>query len=288
MTKIHMCPKCAKVLANRHSLSRHKKNCRGGSVLPFKHSDLLENEKKRLSYQLNPQITMFPENDVSSDESIKSDTESVDSNDLVWRRLVFMADGDKTPVLEDLVSLLSLYKQKGNELLEKMLSDVEYAKGALDYSEDKAFEYTLAKNKDEIMRMIGNCAMHKDNNLWCALAGRRRKPDCQWFIGERCGCCHGTSVLDWIGEHLKIYYGMQHDELLRKIIDEIDARIGQEEDFEELAKVITDIVEEHQKEIMEEVNLARDTIGDNEWKEDKEIEDRTKNFKIDYCDCKKD
>ena len=59
-------------------------------------------------------------------------------------------------------------------------------------------------------------------------------------------------------------------------------------DFEELFKVITDVVEEHQKQVMEEVNLARDTIGDNEWKEDKEFEDRMKNFKIDYCDCKKD
>ena len=206
MSKIHMCPKCARVLANRHSLSRHKKNCRGGSVLPFKHKDLLENQKKRLSHQLNPKITIFPENkdDVSSDESIKSDTDSVDSNDLVWREIVFLADGDKTPVLETLVSLLSLYKQKGNELLEKVLSDMEYAKGALDYSEDMAFQYTLAKNKEEIMRMIGNCAMHKDNNLWCSLAGRRQKPDCQWFIGERCGCCHGTSVLDWIDLNLYI------------------------------------------------------------------------------------
>ena len=48
MSKIHMCPKCSKVLANRQSFSRHKKNCKGGRVLPFKHKDLLENEKKRL------------------------------------------------------------------------------------------------------------------------------------------------------------------------------------------------------------------------------------------------
>ena len=70
-----------------------------------------------------------------------------------------------------------------------------------------------------------------------------------------------------------------------KIIDEIGARIGQEEDFEELAKVITDVVEEHQKEIMEEVNLARDTIDDQEW------ERRYKNgrkLEIDDCDCEKD
>ena len=53
---------------------------------------------------------MFPENDVSSDESIKSDTESVDSNDLVWRRLVFMADGIKMPVLQALATLLVLYR----------------------------------------------------------------------------------------------------------------------------------------------------------------------------------
>ena len=105
MSKIHMCPKCARVLANRHSLSRHKKNCRGGSVLPFKHKDLLENQKKRLSDQLNPQITMFPENDVSSDVSIESDMDSVD--DLVWRRLVFMADGIKKPVLQTLATLLT-------------------------------------------------------------------------------------------------------------------------------------------------------------------------------------
>ena len=81
---------------------------------------------------------------------------------------------------------------------------------------------------------------------------------------------------------------MQHDELLRKINDEIDTRIGQEEDFEEWFKVITDVVEEHQKAVMEEVNLSRDAIDDNEWKEDKEFENRMKNFKIDYCDCKKD
>ena len=25
--KLHMCPKCGKSLANRHNLSRHKRNC---------------------------------------------------------------------------------------------------------------------------------------------------------------------------------------------------------------------------------------------------------------------
>ena len=55
-----------------------------------------------------------------------------------------------------------------------------------------------------------------------------------------------------------------------------------------LFKVITEVVKEHRNEVMEEVNLARDTIDDNEWKEDKEFENRMKNFKIDYCDCKKD
>ena len=29
MTKVHICMNCNKELANRHSLSRHKKNCKG-------------------------------------------------------------------------------------------------------------------------------------------------------------------------------------------------------------------------------------------------------------------
>ena len=189
MSKIHMCPKCAKVLANRHSLSRHKKNCRGGSVLPFKHKDLLENAKKRLSDQLNPQITVFPKNDASSNVSIESDIESVDSNDLVWRWLVFMTGGIKKPVLQTLASLLLVYRQKASELFRKMISDMEYAKAELDYSEEMALEYTLAKNKDAIIETVNNCGTHKGNIFFCALAGRKQNPGCLWLSGERCRCC---------------------------------------------------------------------------------------------------
>ena len=271
MTKIHICSKCSKVLANRHSLSRHKKNCRGGKIpkmtvpLPFTHQEIMEKEKKRLCEQVNPKFTVFPEkkdddNDSIDDESDESEYD-VDSSDLVWRRLVFITDGTKKPVLQELVCLLFLYKQKGSELFHKMVSDVEHAKSSLHFSEDNAIEYTLENNKDAIMEMMNNCEMHKGNVLWCLFAGRILNPGCQWFSGERCGCCNGLSSLDLVRYFLEMYYGMKHDELMRKINEDIDERISEDEldDDDELVKAIRDIVEQHREKVLEEVDLAQQT-----------------------------
>ena len=168
-----------------------------------------------------------------------------------------------------------------------MISDMEYAKGELDYSEEMALEYTLAKNKDAIIETVNDCEMHKGNIVWCFLAGRKQKPGCLWFNGERCRCCNGKSAVHVTGELLEVYYGMQHDELMKKINEEINDRIGGDEahDDDKLFKLITEVVEKHQEEIMEEVNLARDTIDDQEW------ERRYKNerkLEFEDCDCEKD
>ena len=296
MTKIHICSKCSKVLANRHSLSRHKKNCRGGKIpkmtvpLPFTHKEIMEKEKKRLCEQVNPKFTVFPEkkdddDDSIDDESVESKYD-VDSNDLVWRRLVFMTDGNKKPVLQELVGLLFLYKQKGSELFHKMVSDVEHAKSSLHFSEDNAIEYGIEKNKDTIMEMMSNCEMHKGNAIWCLLAGRKLKPGCLWFSGERCRCCNGLSALDHVRYFLEMYYGMKHDELLRKINEDIDECIGEEEleDDGKLMKAIRDIVEQHREKVLEEVDLAQQTIGENEWERHKLQEG---DLDFEGCDCEK-
>ena len=195
----------------------------------------------------------------ASDESGGSD---VDTDDALWRTLVKASNGSNETVFDTLIGFYYYFKSGDGKLFQQMFHDVEYAKKSLHMAESKAIEYALRKNENSILQMMKNCEKHRENDLWCLLL--RSKPGCRILTGENCACCNGCCVLDKVRIFLEIFYGMKHDDLMKKINRDVDERMFRR--TETLKQATEHVFARYRKEILETVDLMHDTIGENEWK----------------------
>lgn len=189
----------------------------------------------------------------------------IDPDDILWARLLIIADRIKEPVLHLFKEILFVYHSKHAEAFHEILAYVEYAKISLNYSDSKAIQYGVQMNKDYVLDMANNCEKHQGNEIWCSML-KSRKPGCRWFDGEDCPCCDDTNVIFEVTCQVEFLYGMEHDYLSKKINNEINARIGMNKDSDELALAIEHVTHKYSHKILSEIDMVRDTIDEEEWK----------------------
>ena len=88
--------------------------------------------------------------------------------------------------------------------------------------------------------------------FWCRLSEMRGSWDCQWLTGVSCRCrkCNGRSILDAVRLAVKVFVGMQDDDLIQKIEEEI-ANMSDGLDPLEQVGAIDQIVEKYCIDIQE-------------------------------------
>ena len=87
----------------------------------------------------------------------------------------------------------------------------------------EGIEYALEISKEIILSSVNKC--DKDGNMfWCRLITMRGSWDCQWLTGKSCVCkkCNGRSIFDVVRSAVQLFVGMQDDDMMQKIEEEIE------------------------------------------------------------------
>ena len=307
LKKWHPCQSCGKTLSSYKSLWRHKKTCKlSGHGLRFNQhasSDKLiakrNEELEKVGHEVDDDAEKVLEDLIieadghqsteasesneenSEDESMESnesddsdknkasDGSDVDTDDALWRDLIKVSSSGNQTAFDALFGIYYLYKSSHGKLFQKMLQDVEYAKKSLNMAESKSIEYALRENEDSILEMMKNCEKHRGNELWCSIL--YTKPGCRMFTGEDCECrlC-GYGVLNRIKPFLEMFYGMKHDDLMKKIDADVITRIVKNK--ETLEEAMKHVFDRYRKEILETIDLMYETIDENEWKRRNDVQ----------------
>ena len=300
MKRWHPCQSCGKTLSSYKSLWRHRNTCsmRSGHGLrnsENKHvssvskrekaidkvghevdddaekvlDDLMvkveghQSQEKSEAGEDDSMISSGSDSENSSYDSDSSRGSYVDTDDILWRSLAFFAEGTKKRVLGALLGLLYNYKSNGGKLFHKMLDDVEYAENSLHYLGSKAIRYGVRVNKEAILEMLKSCEKHRGNHVWCSLLFTR--PCCRLNTSEICKCCNGLNALDRVRVALEFYYGVKHDDLMKKINNDIDSLISENKNGNPLEDIIYHVIDKYREEILEQVDLMHNTIDEREW-----------------------
>ena len=96
--------------------------------------------------------------------------------------------------------------------------------------------------------MANACKKGDGNELWCALVDR--EPGCRVLTGENCDCCGGTNILVRIRPIVRLFYKMEHNELMQEIDEEVNVRVGSDKSIKKLESVADDVFDKYHKKIM--------------------------------------
>ena len=199
-------------------------------------------------------------NDDDSDASETSDDsedEEEEDDYALWEGFVMSCNRGGRNIFEKLEDMIDLYKwSERDELFQQLMRSVEWAKEN-NYSLSDAFNFAVHANKTTIVATVANC-QPKDDDFWCALASRDVQSGCKWFTGDNCDCaeCIGTSLLTKVRRFVAIFYGMHNDEIIQKILHEVDER----SDDTTVDEAIEESIQQHKEEILVRYQQACDLI----------------------------
>jgi len=108
----------------------------------------------------------------------------------------YRGDGDIFEWLEDIIDLY-IWSQK-DKMFEIIMDDVVRAK-KLGYSSSYACDYAVNKNKAAIIEAVQNC--DDEDSFWCGFSNR--------------------DIQD-VGVFVRIFFAMDHDKLIQKIVNDED------------------------------------------------------------------
>ena len=246
MMRSHVCNNCNKRLSSYHSLWRHKRNaiCKGKGIdipIPSKFSG--KEELTRLLDGDSPKEEPIKEldSDDTEDHSDIDDTE----DDVLWERFAMSINRGDTDDLEYLEDYIDLYmKTKTCDLCENIMDDMVRIKNA-GYSLSDATDFAVCKHREDIVEAVRDCG--EIDEFWYMFSLRVIQDGCLWFTGEKCLCneCKGTSLLRKVADFIKMFYRMDHDEIIQKIVKDGD---------------IKNSVQRHQAQILERLEQAKDLI----------------------------
>ena len=103
----------------------------------------------------------------------------------------------------------------------------------------------LERKTEMILSLVNKC--DKDGNMfWCRLSAMRGNWDCQWLTGKPCVCkkCNGRSIFDVVRSAVQLFVGIQDDDMIQKIEEEIEKMSDGLDPLEKM-DVIDQVVEKY-------------------------------------------
>ena len=243
------CDVCGDMFASRQSLFKHKKRRCGKGLhmssvassthIPISSTNVMKkqtSEDLRKSNREKSDMTRILDQ-ADSDQSDLTDDSSDSEDDgeddyALWESFAMSCNRGSKDILEWLDGMLHLYKWSENDtLFQKLMQDVEWAKEN-GYSLYDSFNYTVHANKDAIVAAVTD---YQTDDFWGTLSSRDILPRCKWFTGDPCHCkgCVGHSLLTKVRRFVELFYGMNNDDTIGKILDEVDDGAEIEESIEQ-------------------------------------------------------
>lgn len=249
------CDGCNGIFASRQSLFKHRnRGC--GKGLKTTNDGEQKTERVKLPRILEPNQERGDQESSDDSEYLSSDDENEDDYWL-WENFAMMCRRGDKDIFEKLDEMLSLYKwSQTDELFQKLMEGVRWAK-ELGYGLHDSFNYAVYSNMTSIVEAV-KCNSDKDN-FWSALSKRRLPPGCRWLTGKSCHCsvCFGHSLLTKVRCFVELFYGMDTDETIQKIIGEEKSESSLEEAMTRYREEILKNYERGQS-VLEECGIVDD------------------------------
>ena len=208
-------------------------------------------------------MDLIHEYDSTDTDANSTEDEDSSKDDCLWERLAILCFScENLELLEIFKGYMLLFvKSENDELFQNIISDIAETE-SLGMKRQNSIIYALRKNKESIVEVVNSC---KDDggSFWCALKELGGSWDCHWFTGNECTCinCGGVSIIKITELYIKLFLGMQEDDLIQQIQSDIDVN----DKDNELDDVIDKAVDTYEKDILKKLYDAKMKLDVSHW-----------------------
>ena len=238
MSTKRVCDSCHKLLANRHSLSRHRKICKGVEVSPLKNSNPSFDEPAvkrvkvhKLIETVDDEVSVNTSEDEKSEDSIdECEDEEELYDEILWEILCVKCFKNDWSIYECMHKHLDLYYNiEKDDPYQEIMEDVEKEESQGTCFVD-ALDSAIKKHEDLIEE---SAAEYRDNTLYW----RNEPPNVWRYLSIPCKYrCSGHSATECNCENRSCsnlrrfralaltLHAMENDDLIQDIIEAVKER----------------------------------------------------------------
>lgn len=252
MMKAHICYGCGKLLANRHTLSRHKKICKGGdggggdggdgvarsgvlhasdtpihALVDDSNVEGVNDMVSDSTYMENIDMCHYSsvgnveDGTAGSDGGGGGDGDGCSNNFDLWEKFVDHGITMKTRNIFDTLNyfLSPYYLLPGDDVFKVIVHDITEALQNQNMNYSDAVDSALEKNKQNLQTSIDNAA--QDGNVSISDVSIWRTSALKEHNQEECCCGGGSCMISHLKYLLVMFHHMDMDDVIQDIMESI-------------------------------------------------------------------